>query len=145
MNHLPQTKQRFAFPWRRLGCLVVLLLPLAGLATADEIVYESSGLTFDGPLPAAADCDDCQGGRQPPWHGNVAGPCCNRPCCPPPNMFHADAWSQLGARQEAREHCLELPPAFPRFNGWRKGFMPSPKPIALPRCHHCGMPVQPGM
>ena len=144
MHHLPRPLQRH--PRRTVqgtGPLVACLLSLATIAVAEEIVYESGPLTFE-PGPVAADCD-CRQHQQPPWHGNVAGPCCNRPCCPPPNMFHADAWGQLGARQEAREHCLELPPAFPRFNGWRKGFMPSPEPIALPRCHHCGMPVQPGM
>lgn len=128
---------------RKSGFLLACLLPLAAVTTAAEIASESSPLTFDGGA-AATDCD-CQHNRQPPWHGNVTDPCCNRPCCPPPNMFHADAWGQLGAKEEAKRHCLELPPSFPRFNGWRKGFMPSPKPIAMPRCHHCGMPVQPGM
>ena len=143
MSHLLQNMRRFRYRWQHLGCLLALLVPLAGFAAADEVVFDSGQLTFDDGLPAAA-CD-CQADRQPPWHGNVAGPCCNRPCCPPPNMFHADAWGQLGAKEEAKKHCLELPPSFPRFNGWRKGYMPSPKPIALPRCRHCGMPVQPGM
>jgi len=144
MNYLPQPQRGLIDRLWSCGGLLAIALLLASSVVADEIVFDAGPLTFDGGLPAAADCD-CQADRQPPWHGNVAGPCCNRPCCPPPNMFHADAWGQLGARQEAREHCLELPPAFPRFNGWRKGFMPSPKPPSLPRCHHCGMPVQPGM
>lgn len=103
--------------------------------TAGEVVMPS--------LVRPAACD-CQTDRQPPWHGNVADPCCNRPCCPPPTLFHADPCGQLQARQEAREHCIDLPPAFPRFHGWRKGFMPSPRPLSVPHCHHCGMPLYPG-
>jgi len=141
-NHTLTRMGRTGQFWR-ISWLLTCLLPLAIACHAEEIVYEGGPLTFAAG-GAAADCD-CQNNRQPPWHGNVAGPCCNRPCCPPPNMFHADAWGQLGAKEEAKKHCLELPPSFPRFNGWRKGYMPSPKPIALPRCRHCGMPVQPGM
>ena len=90
MSHLLQTTQRFRARWRHIGCLLTLLLPLAGFAAADEVVFDSGPLTFDGGMSTAADCD-CQANRQPPWHGNVAGPCCNRPCCPPPNMFHANS------------------------------------------------------
>lgn len=144
MSHLLQKTQPFRSHWWHFGCLLTLLVPLSGFTAADEVVFDSGPLTFDAGIPATTGCD-CEADRQPAWHGNVAGPCCNRPCCPPPNMFHADAWGQLGAKEEAKKHCLELPPSFPRFNGWRKGYMPSPKPIALPRCRHCGMPVQPGM
>ena len=100
MHHPPRLLQRH--PRRTVrgtGPLVACLLSLATIAVAEEIVYESGPLTFE-PGPVAADCD-CRQHQQPPWHGNVAGPCCNRPCCPPPNMFHADAW---GSSEPGRRH-----------------------------------------
>lgn len=129
--------------WRS-GCLMLVAACLTSVSSASESMVESDTISFGGASFGNSSCD-CASNRQPPWHGNVAGPCCNRPCCPPPTLFHADPWGQLEARREAREHCVELPSAFPRFDGWRKGHMPSPRPISLPRCHHCGMPVYPGM
>jgi hypothetical protein len=129
--------------WRS-GCLMLVAACLTSVSSASESMVESDTISFGGASFGNSSCD-CASNRQPPWHGNVAGPCCNRPCCPPPTLFHADPWGQLEARREAREHCVELPSAFPRFDGWRKGHMPSPRPLSLPRCHHCGMPVYPGM
>ena len=92
MNHLPQTKQRFSFAWRRLGCLVVLLLPLASLATADEIVYESGWLTV-GLAVAVGSC------RQRPVEGQ-------------PARFVDDliGCGQAGQRQQEHNETAESPP-----------------------------------
>lgn len=112
---------------------------------AGEIVMNSDTITFSEVGMSGASCD-CDGNRQPPWHGNATGRCCNRPCCPPPTLFHADACGQLRAKDEAKSQCIALPPAFPRFDTWRHtGRLPSPKPIAIPRCHHCGTHIPVGM
>lgn len=128
------------------GGLLLIFLCASNLQLhAAEVVMHTDAILFNAPGMSGGSCD-CGGTSQPPWHGSVGGRCCNRPCCPPPTMFHADACGQLRAKDEAKAHCVELPSSFPRFNDWRHtGRLPSPRPIAMPRCHHCGMPIHMGM
>jgi len=145
LNHLARIRQEL---WLFV-CVVLVAFCLVSASPAGEVIIESEAIPFGGMTSGDSSCNctsscNCPSNRQPPWHGNVAGPCCNRPCCPPPTLFHADPCGQLTACREARENCIELPSAFPRFNGWRKGYMPSPRPPSMPRCHHCGMPIHIG-
>jgi hypothetical protein len=81
----------------------------------------------------------------PPWHASVhpAAPC--GPTCPPPTLFHADAWGQLFGRRVIHPHAVVAPSCFPRLHGWwAQGLMPSPVPPALPRCHQCGAMIEGG-
>ena len=143
MHHLlSKTVQLYLVP---VGLFLIFTLVSHLQIQAAEVVMHTDTITFDGPSMSGASCD-CGGTSQPPWHGSVGGRCCNRPCCPPPTMFHADACGQLKAKDEAKAHCVELPSAFPKFHEWRHtGRLPSPRPIAMPRCHHCGMPTPIGM
>ena len=143
LHHLPsKTVQLYLVP---VGLFLIFTLASHLQIHAAEVVMHTDTITFDGPSMSGASCD-CRGTSQPPWHGSVGGRCCNRPCCPPPTMFHADACGQLRAKDEAKAHCVELPSAFPKFHEWRHtGRWPSPRPIAMPRCHHCGMPTPIGM
>lgn len=143
LHHVPSKKaQLYLVP---AGFFFMFVTVFSMSVDAGEIVMSTDSITFNETSMPGASCD-CEGNRQPPWHGNVGGRCCNRPCCPPPTHFHADAYGQLRAKDEAKSHCVALPPAFPRFNGWRHtGRLPSPTPIAMPRCHHCGMPIPVGM
>ena len=112
---------------------------------AGDIILSSDVITFSEVATPDASCN-CEGDRQPPWHGSAGERCCNRPCCPPPTHFHADAFGQLRAKAEARSQCVALPATFPRFHKWRHtGRLPSPEPIAIPRCHHCGAHIPVGM
>ncbi len=127
------------------GLFLIFTLAAPLQIHAAEVVMNTDAITFDGRGISESACD-CGGNSQPPWHGSVGGRCCNRPCCPPPTLFHADPCAQLRAKDEAKAHCVKLPPAFPRLNGWRHtGRMPSPRPIVMPRCHHCGAPIPIGM
>ena len=143
LHHLlSKTVQLYLVP---VGLFLIFTLVSHLQIQAAEVVMHTDTITFDGPSMSGASCD-CGGTSQPPWHGSVGGRCCNRPCCPPPTMFHADACGQLKAKDEAKAHCVELPSAFPKFHEWRHtGRLPSPRPIAMPRCHHCGMPTPIGM
>lgn len=81
----------------------------------------------------------------PPWHTSVhpAAPC--GPKCPPPTLFHADACGQLFGRRVIHPHAVVAPSCFPRLHGWwAEGFLPSPVPPALPRCHQCGAMIEGG-
>lgn len=86
----------------------------------------------------------CQNTQRPPWHGNVRGSC--NPCCDPhTGVFHAEPCGQLHMRRYARENCMRMPSCFPRLHTWcRDGYLPSPEPPALPRCHQCGAAIEAG-
>lgn len=82
--------------------------------------------------------------RQPPWHGNVAGEACG-PACPACGVFHADPCGQLHPRRNLHP-CVTLPSWFPRLHTWcTEGYFPTPKPLALPRCHNCGAFIEGGL
>jgi len=126
-------------------CFFLLMATYSMPVDAGEVIMSSDEITFSEVGMPDASCN-CEGDRHPPWHGSVGGRCCNRPCCPPPTHFHADACGQLRAKAEARSQCVALPPTFPRFHKWRHtGRLPSPEPIAMPRCHHCGAHIPVGM
>jgi len=116
-------------------------------------VEVSAGPEMAGPaLPAAGPAGDCgcrggqsgQGWQQPPWHGNVQGGRCGAPaaCCRGSNVFQAHPFQQL---QWKHSPCVTLPPHFPRLHTFcREGYMPTPVPPAVPRCHQCGAAIEGG-
>lgn len=99
------------------------------------ITEDSAMLIEDGMGTESCGCGNVQ---RPPWHGNVRGSC--NPCCDPhTGVFHASPCGQLHMRRHAREHCMRMPSHFPRLHAvCRDGYLPSPTPPALPRCHQCG-------
>ena len=133
--HLVQSKkaQLHLMP----ACFFFMAVSFFGLSVhAGEYVMHTDAITFGQPSMPSASCN-CEGNRQPPWHGSVEGRCCNRPCCPPPTHFHADAFGQLRAKDEAKSQCVKLPPAFPKFEAWRHtGRLPSPAPLVMPPYYH---------
>lgn len=96
--------------------------------------------------PGGGSCG-CQDTQRPPWHGNVRGSCqpCN-PCCDPhTGVFQAQPCGQLHMRRYARENCMRMPSCFPRLHTLcRDGYLPSPEPPMLPRCHQCGAAIEAG-
>lgn len=99
-------------------------------------ITEDSAMSVEhGMGPGSCDCGDV---RRPPWHGNVRGSC--NPCCDPhTGVFHANPCGQLHMRRYARENCMRMPSHFPRLHALsRDGYLPSPTPPAMPRCHQCG-------
>ena len=92
------------------------------------------------------DCN-CRERMAPPWHGSVAGMDCG-PVCPPGNVFHAQPCGQLRQAcqvKHGRQGCVTLPPCFPRLHTWfAEGSMPTPRPLALPRCPECGTLIEGG-
>ncbi|MFM7207137.1 MAG: hypothetical protein ACKO4T_10770 [Planctomycetaceae bacterium] len=114
-----------------------------GVATAQEttVMDGSAMMSTDG---AGSACG-CRNMQQPPWHASVSGPACG-PSCHHCGVFHADPCGQLRAKHEAHRHCVTLPPCFPRLHTWcTEGFMPTPRPLALPRCHQCGAVIEGGL
>ncbi len=109
----------------------------------DTIGMEGAAMGESGA--AAADCH-CRGGQRPPWHGSVAAEACGcGPVCRAHGMFHADSCGQLRARRHLHQGCVTLSPAFPRLHGlWADGYLPSPPPPVMPRCHHCGAVIAGG-
>ena len=99
------------------------------------ITEDSAMMAGEGMGTGSCGCDDV---RRPPWHGNVRGSC--NPCCDPhTGVFHANPCGQLNMRRYAREHCMRMPSHFPRLQALsRDGYLPSPTPPAMPRCHQCG-------
>lgn len=128
----------------RLACiaLATALSAACGRPTAaqDTIVLDDAGIDAmagGGCLGRAT--------QSPPWHGSVAGDPCG-PCCPPPNVFHADPCRQLWMKHNAHQHGCVLPPCFPRMHARLTGdWWPTPRPIKLPRCPNCGAHIDPGM
>ena len=94
--------------------------------------------------PPGSDCG-CKGVQRPPWHDSVRGPACGPVCAPHGGVFHADPRGQLQAKHQCRSGHVRLPSCFPRLHTWcAEGYMPTPRPLALPRCHQCGAPIEPG-
>lgn len=101
-----------------------------------------------GVSAGPGDCG-CRDALQPPWHGNVrgshCGPACGPSCGPPYGVFHANPCGQLHPRRHLHGGCVTLPPCLPRLHAWcREGYMPSPVPPAMPRCHQCGATIEGG-
>jgi hypothetical protein len=99
------------------------------------ITEDSAMMAAEGMGTGSCGCDDV---RRPPWHGNVRGSC--NPCCDPhTGVFHANPCGQLDMQRYAREHCMRMPSHFPRLHILsRDGYLLSPTPPAIPRCHQCG-------
>lgn len=92
-----------------------------------DVMMMDDGSGYVGSIGMTSEpCNSC---RTPPWHGNVTdpracGPVCN-PCEP--------------CDQSYRRSC------FPRMNALcTKGYLPSPMPPCVPRCHQCGATVDVG-
>jgi hypothetical protein len=133
-------------PCRIIAAVVVALPSLfaTGPAAAQEttVTDESAMMSMDGSGNACG----CRNMQQPPWHGSMSGPACG-PSCHPCGVFHADPCGQLRAKHDIHRHgCVTLPPCFPRLHTWwAEGFMPTPKPLAMPRCHQCGAVIEGGL
>ena len=127
------------------GIAVSLSFGLPAEASGDDTAIIMEGHTGGMVMNGGAGCG-CQNVQRPPWHGNVSGSACGPACVPGyGSKFHANPWGQLHLRRYAREHCMTLPPCFPRLHGWMAdGQMPSPEPPALPRCHQCGAVIDGG-
>jgi hypothetical protein len=106
---------------------------------------------MEGSGPQSPGGCGCQAGaarsyQQPPWHGTVsaAQAGCGQPTCRGSNVFQAHPCAQLHWRETAG--CgVTLPSCLPRLTTlFREGYMPSPTPPALPRCHQCGSPIAGG-
>ena len=94
--------------------------------------------------PPGSDCG-CKGVQRPPWHDSVRGPACGPVCAPHGGVFHADPRGQLQAKHQCRSGHVRLPSCFPRLHTWcAEGYMPTPKPLALPRCRQCGAILEGG-
>ena len=92
--------------------------------------------------PSGPDCG-CKGVQQPPWHGSVRGPACGPVCAPHGGMFHANPCGQLHVRRQLQATGSTMPSLFPRLHTWcTEGYLPTPRPLATPRCQHCGMPQE---
>jgi len=116
--------------------------PQAGYGEAATIADQAAPSAADVGGAAGADCPCVQ---QPPWHGNVRGPaaCPSPPRCRGSNVYQANPFAQLHWRQMGA--CVVLPPCLPRFHAlMREGHLLTPVPPALPRCHHCGTPIEGG-
>ena len=104
------------------------------------VTEESAMAGMDGPGGSACECGDVQ---NPPWHASVGGGHCG-PVCRPHGVFHANPCGQLHVRRHLH-HGTTLPPLFPRLHGLcAEGSMPTPQPLALPRCHQCGAVIAGG-
>jgi hypothetical protein len=108
-----------------------------------ELHAQETTIVMDDSGPAAGDCN-CRSQQAPPWHGNVNGM-----SCPPMHhgnrIFQANPCGQLGMLCPWNRGCAQLPPCFPRLHGLcADGQMPTPRPIAIPRCHQCGAVIEGG-
>jgi hypothetical protein len=73
------------------------------------------------------------------------GPACGPVCGPACGTFHANPWGQLHPRRHVNGGCVTLPPCLPRLHAWcREGYLPSPTPPVMPRCHQCGATIEGG-
>lgn len=128
---------------------VAASLPLWGcaLVSASETIIVTEDAGAAGLAMGAPDGCGCRDAQRPPWHGNVQGSACGPACGHGPHgVFHANPCGQLHLRRYAREHCMTLPPCFPRLHGWfAEGQMPTPPPPAMPRCHQCGAVIEGGL
>ena len=103
LHHVPSKKvQLYLVP---AGFLFIVVTVFGIPVHAGEVVMHTDTITFAQPSMPSASCN-CEGDHQPPWHGSVGNRCCNRPCCPPPTLFHADAcvgWWGLSTTFEVEE------------------------------------------
>jgi len=111
--------------------------------TEDPAMAPSVGISAD---PSACGCRNVQ---QPPWHGNVhgdhCGPACGPACGTGHGTFQANPWGQLHMRRHIKAGCVTLPPCMPRLHAMcREGYLLSPTPPTLPRCHECGAMIEGG-
>lgn len=103
------------------------------------------GVTMQHPGGCGCQSGSAGGYQQPPWHGNVQAcqSTCGQPTCRGSNVFQAHPFAQLHWRETAG--CVSPPPSLPRLHAFfREGYMPSPQPPVLPRCHQCGTPIAGG-
>lgn len=108
-------------------------------ARSPVIVSESVGVA------AGAEACGCRNAQRPPWHASVAAPGCGPVCHRHGTMFHADPRGQLCIHRQLREANATMPSLFPRFHTLcSEGYLPTPRPPALPRCHNCGALIEPG-
>ena len=116
---------------------------------ADTQQGETTVMTESAGSGQPGECG-CRGGQpqqswqQPPWHGNVQGYHCGQPqaCCRGSSVYQANPFHQL---QWKHSGCVTLPPYLPRLHAMcREGYLPSPVPPALPRCHQCGAAIEGG-
>ncbi|MFM7522437.1 MAG: hypothetical protein ACKO9B_18505 [Planctomycetota bacterium] len=88
--------------------------------------------------------------QSPPWHGSVAA-APNAACGPA--CHHCGGYGPACARMGCqgcglfshRALGVSLPPFFPRLHTlFHDGYLPTPPPVALPRCHNCGAHIDGG-
>lgn len=97
-----------------------------------------------GAPPAGCGCSSGNPRQQPPWHGSVRAAQCNAcpTTCRGSSVYQAHPFEQLHARPHG---CVTRPSCFPRLHTLcREGYMPSPVPPAVPRCHQCGAAIEGG-
>ena len=134
-------------PAMRRGVIAALIvavcpsIPVIGISRAGETVVVSEGAPAAG-CPSGG----CRTVQRPPWHANVASSHCGPVYRPHGTMFHANPWGQLCVHQQLRETGATMPSIFPRLHTWcSEGYMPTPRPPVLPRCHNCGALIEPGL
>lgn len=132
----------------RFIAIMIVGAATALLSSRGACAQETIMITEDPAMMGAAGMGSgscgCNGVQRPPWHGSVRGSC--NPCCDPhTGVFHANPCGQLHMRRQAREQCMRMPSCFPRLHtSCRDGYMPSPTPPSLPRCHQCGAVIDAG-
>ena len=115
------------------------------------VIDDTMPVGVAGPAPCAA----CRGGQTPPWHGSVAAapggwraPACGPACAPGCGPGYGPACGHMGAGcgwWSGRGMGYTLPPFFPRLSTFcREGWLPTPPPVAVPRCHNCGAMIDAG-
>ncbi len=117
----------------------------AQMPDASAVTEGMAGAAPQHPAGCGCQSGTAGGYQQPPWHGNVqacqAG--CGQPTCRGSNVFQAHPFAQLHWREHAG--CVTLPPCLPRLHAlFREGYLLTPTPPALPRCHQCGAPIAGG-
>lgn len=118
----------------------ILVIRNARAQETITVTEESAMSAMDGN--GGSECG-CRNVQNPPWHASVGGSHCG-PVCQPHGVFHANPCGQLHVRRHLH-HGTTLPPLFPRLHGWcAEGFMPTPPPLAVPRCHQCGAAIEGG-
>jgi len=129
-----------------IAAAIVAALPSI-LVIRETHAQETITVTEDSAMPDT-DGDGnsacgCGNGQNPPWHASVGGSHCG-PVCRPHGVFHANPCGQLHVRRHLH-HGTTMPPLFPRLHGLcAEGFMPTPPPLAVPRCHQCGAAIEGG-
>jgi len=127
----------------RFALVAFVVAACGGFPTARESRADETSMVMVDAGPAAGDCT-CRSRQAPPWHGNVDGM-----SCPPMHhgnrIFQANPCGQLGMLCPWNRCGAQLPPCFPRLHGCcADGQMPTPRPIAIPRCHQCGAVIEGG-